>query len=149
MQQQKSKLGEIRFRTTDNGEEIFDCLRRKFVVLTPEEKVRQAFVRFLVNQCNFPPSLMANEVGIRQNGRERRCDTIVYGRDGKPVMIVEYKAPTVKITQAVFDQIYRYNLVLRVKYLVVYNGNCLYCCRADYNRGKVDFLSSIPSYDSL
>ena len=149
MQQQKSKLGEIRFRTTDNGEEIFDCLRRKFVVLTPEEKVRQAFVRFLVNQCNFPPSLMANEVGIRQNGRERRCDTIVYGRDGKPVMIVEYKAPDVEITQQVFDQISRYNIVLKVEYLVVSNGLRHYCCRVDYEQGTYQFLPHIPDYNAL
>ena len=92
---------------------------------------------------------MGNEIAVNQNGRERRCDTVVFDRAGKPLMIVEYKAPSVKITQEVFNQIYRYNTVLRVRYLTVFNGRQLYCCRVDYDRNKIDFLKDIPDYDNL
>lgn len=124
-------------------------MRAKYVALTPEERVRQAFVRFLIDEKHYPAGLMGNEIAVNQNGRERRCDTVVFDRAGKPAMIVEYKAPSVKITQEVFNQIYRYNTVLRVRYLTVFNGRQLYCCRVDYDRNKIDFLKDVPDYDNL
>ena len=100
---------------------IFDVIRRQYVALTPEEWVRQHFVHFLINHKGYPLSLMANEVQLKLNGMSRRCDTVVYNRELKPRVIVEYKAPTVNITQQVFDQICRYNMVLQVDYLIVSN----------------------------
>ena len=91
---------------------IFDMLRNRFIALSPEEWVRQNFVQFLINEKEFPASLMGNEVSLLQNGIKRRCDTLVGDNLGNPFVIVEYKAPSIKITQAVFDQIVRYNMVM-------------------------------------
>ncbi len=128
---------------------IFDSLRRKFVALTPEEWVRQNFVSFLINDKGFPAGLMNNEIALTQNGISRRCDTLIADRHGNPFMIVEYKAPTIQISQKVFDQIVRYNMVLRAKYLVVSNGMNHYCCKINYATNSYSFLTDIPDYDSL
>ena len=92
---------------------------------------------------------MANEVLLNLNGTKKRCDTVLYKRDLSARMIVEYKAPHIEITQAVFDQITRYNMVLQVDYLVVSNGMQHYCCRMDYDTQSYSFLSDIPDYDAL
>ena len=128
---------------------IFDVLRKKYVALTPEEWVRQHFTSFLLNQKGYPKGLLANEIQINLNGTKKRCDTVLYNRDLTARMIVEYKAPTVPITQAVFDQITRYNVVLKVEYLIVSNGLNHYCCRIDYTTGKYLFLPDIPRYEEL
>ena len=133
----------------DGKDVIFDVIRRRYVVLTPEEWVRQHFTHFLLEQKGYPQGLLANEIQIRLNGTKKRCDTVLYRRDLTPQMIVEYKAPTVEITQAVFDQITRYNMVLKVDYLVVSNGIRHYCCRIDYVRGTYYFLPDIPCYTDL
>lgn len=128
---------------------IFDVIRRRYVALTPEEWVRQHFVHFLLDHKGYPPSLMANEVQVQLNGTKKRCDTVLYRRNLTARMIVEYKAPDVEITQAVFDQITRYNMVLRVDYLVVSNGMQHYCCRMDYINNRYTFLKDIPAYVDL
>ena len=128
---------------------IFDDLRRKYVALTPEEWVRQHFTHFLIAQKGYPAGLLSNEVQLKLNGTLKRCDTVLYGRNLAARMIVEYKATTVEITQAVFDQIMRYNLVLRVDYLVVSNGLHHYCCHMDYAAGRTLFLTDIPAYSQL
>ena len=128
---------------------ILDAIRRQYVALTPEEWVRQHFVHFLVNDRGFPQSLMANEVQLKLNGMSRRCDTVVYDRTLRPRVIVEYKAPTVNITRQVFDQICRYNMVLRVDYLIVSNGLVHYCCKVDYDARSYTFLSEIPDYGQV
>ena len=102
---------------------IFDIIRRQYVALTPEEWVRQHFVHFLTDEKGYPQSLMANEVQLKLNGMSRRCDTVVYDRTLKPRVIIEYKAPTVNITQQVFDQICRYNMVLQVDYTRIRYNN--------------------------
>jgi hypothetical protein len=108
---------------------VYDQLRQKFVALTPEERVRQHFVDYLINTLGYPASLMANEVALKFNGQTRRCDTVLYARgDLRPLAIVEYKAPEVEITQKVFDQIARYNLVMGARLLIVSNGLRHYCC---------------------
>ena len=127
--------------------QVFDPLRRAYVALTPEEEVRQRFVAFLVAERGYPPAMMANEVEVRLHGMSRRCDTVVYGSNLRPLMIVEYKRPQVAITEKVFAQICRYNLVMRVDYLVVSNGREHYCCRMDYARGTYAFLDDIPTYE--
>lgn len=128
---------------------IFDTLRRRFVTLTPEEWVRQHFVRFLVDEKGFPAALMANEVSLTQNGIKRRCDTLVADATGNPLVIVEYKAPHVEISQNTFDQIVRYNMVLHASYLIVSNGLNHYCCRINYVDDSYVFLNDIPSYSDL
>ena len=128
---------------------IFDVLRKKYVALTPEEWVRQHFTHLLVEHKGYPQGLLANEVQLNLNGTKKRCDTVLYWRDLTARMIVEYKAPEIEITQAVFDQITRYNMVLKVDYLVVSNGMRHYCCRMDYERNSYTFLKDIPDYSSL
>ncbi|MGN0310645.1 MAG: type I restriction enzyme HsdR N-terminal domain-containing protein [Bacteroides sp.] len=128
---------------------IFDPIRKKYVALTPEEWVRQHFVHWLVEEKGYPSSLMANEVQIQLNATRKRCDTVLYDKSFRARMIVEYKSPDVEITQQVFDQITRYNMVLKVEYLVVSNGLRHYCCRVDYEQGTYQFLSQIPDYNAL
>ncbi|MCD7899088.1 MAG: type I restriction enzyme HsdR N-terminal domain-containing protein [Bacteroides sp.] len=130
-----------------NGKEvIFDIIRRRYVALTPEEWVRQHFVHFLIHYKGYPQALMANEVCIRLNNTSKRCDTVLYRRDLSAKMVVEYKAPSVEITQEVFDQITRYNMVLKVDYLIVSNGIKHYCCRINYDNMSYQFLPDIPDF---
>ena len=129
------------------GLEIYDRLRRKWVALTPEECVRQHFVDFLIKFRMFPAGIMANEVGLTLNGTPRRADTIVYSNTLKPLVVIEYKAPDIAITQAVFEQAARYNMVFGAKYLIVSNGLRHFCCR--YTDKGYAFLNDIPFYDSL
>lgn len=133
----------------DGKLQIFDPLRKCHVALTPEEWVRQHFVKFLIESRGFPAALMANEVAITVNGMKRRCDTVVYDRQLQPRVIVEYKAPTVKITKEVFAQISRYNLTLKVDYLIVSNGLQHYCCRMDYPNNSYNFMQEIPEYTKI
>ncbi len=128
---------------------IFDCQRRKFVALTPEEWVRQHFVHFLLEHRGYSPALLANEVEISLNGMSRRCDSVLYGTDMLPRMIIEYKRPDVEITQKVFNQICRYNIVLQVEYLVVSNGLTHYCCKLNDEKNGYIFLEDIPEYGKL
>ncbi|MDR0962593.1 MAG: type I restriction enzyme HsdR N-terminal domain-containing protein [Mediterranea sp.] len=128
---------------------IWDIIRRRYVALTPEERVRQHFVHYLIRHKGYPASLMANEVQLTLGGTKKRCDTVLFRRDLTPHMIVEYKAPDVAITQTVFDQIGRYNLVLKVDYLVVSNGMKHYCCRMDYENNGYTFLEEIPGFEGL
>ncbi|MCM1021201.1 MAG: type I restriction enzyme HsdR N-terminal domain-containing protein [Muribaculum sp.] len=129
---------------------VFDRLRHKYVALTPEEWVRQHFVDFLIEHKGYPAGLMANEVAITLNQTRRRCDTVVMDRFGKPLVIIEYKAQNIPITQAVFDQIVRYNMTLRVRYLIVSNGLKHYCCLINYEPSPTyRFLPDIPDYQSF
>ena len=134
-----------------NGERltIFDFLRRRHVALTPEEWERQHFVHFLVEHKGYPKGLLANEVELSVGEKNLRCDSILYDPSLKPRMIVEYKAPSVVVTQKVFQQIATYNLLLHVDYLVVSNGLTHYCVKMDYDNQKYLFLDDIPDYKNL
>lgn len=140
---------DYKINRTRDGLQIYDRLRRKYVALTPEEWVRQHFVEFIITHKGFPQSLIANEIGITLNNTRRRCDTVVYDNTATPLVIIEYKAPSVEITQATFDQIVRYNMVLQAKYLIVSNGLNHYCCSIDYTNQTYQFLKEIPSYSEL
>lgn len=140
---------DIRLQRDDEGVKIFDRLRKKFIILTPEEWVRQHFVNYLINHKGFPESLMTNEIGITLNGTRRRCDTVVFDKHGSPMVIVEYKASSIVISQSTFDQIVRYNMVLHARYLIVSNGMNHYCCRIDYDNMSYDFLKEVPDYADL
>lgn len=140
---------DAKIRRNNDILEVFDPLRRKYVTLTPEEWVRQHFVNYLITEKNYPPSLMANEVGIKFNSLTRRCDTVVYNKLLDPLMIIEYKESNIAITQQVFDQVVRYNNVLKVPYIVVSNGKSHYCCRMDYKSQSFNYLDEIPEYNNL
>jgi len=128
---------------------IFDGFRRRWVALTPEEWVRQNFVRYLTEEKHFPASLVAIERSLKMNQRDFRTDIVLFSKSGSPLVVVECKAPEVKISQMVFDQIARYNLDLRVSYLIVTNGLTHYCCRFDQEQLSYTFLPEIPDYLDL
>ncbi len=133
-------------RDTDCGRlQVYDRCRTRWVALTPEEWVRQHFVNMLINHKGYHQGRVANEISITLNGTSRRCDTVVFDRDRQPLIIVEYKAPDIPVTQAVFDQIVRYNMVLHARYLAVSNGLTHYCCEIDYANKSAQFIKEIPT----
>ncbi|MCR5472837.1 type I restriction enzyme HsdR N-terminal domain-containing protein [Prevotella communis] len=140
---------EIKLREQNGRRQIFDFLRRRYVSLTPEEWVRQHFVHFLIEQKGYPKGLLANEVEQKIGDKKLRCDTLLYNKELRPRMIIEYKAPEIAITQRVFNQITVYNFLLHVDYLIVSNGRQHYCCRMDYEKGEYTFLQDIPHYTEL
>lgn len=140
---------EHHLRNANGVTEIFDAIRRKYVVLTPEEWVRQNFVCYLINEKQFPQGLIHVEASLMFNTMQRRSDVVVYNRNGKPLLAVECKAATVKISQDVFNQLVRYNMVLQVPYLIVTNGLQHYCSKVDFENNRCTFLKDIPNYDSL
>jgi type I site-specific restriction endonuclease len=133
----------------DNITEVWDVIRRKYVKLTPEEEVRQRFVNFLIHEKGFPKNLMGIEKGLKINGRIKRTDIVQYDKHGKPFLIVECKAPHVKITPNVFHQAAMYNLQLKVKYIILTNGHHFFCCKLNYSKNSFDFITDIPNYDQL
>lgn len=128
---------------------IFDFIRRKFVILTPEEWVRQNFLKYLVDEKKYPASLIAVEMEFKLNNLSKRSDAVVYNKLGNPVLIVECKASCVKIDQKVFDQIARYNMKLNVEYLIVTNGLEHYCCKINYKDQKYYFLKEVPKFTEI
>ena len=140
---------DLKLRQAERGLEVYDRLRKKWLMLTPEEWVRQHFTSYLITYKSYPAGLMANEVSITLNNTSRRCDTVVYNRQLKPIAIVEYKEPGVAITQNVFEQIARYNIVLKVKYLIVSNGLRHYCCEVDALNNRYKFIQEIPCYSDI
>ncbi len=140
---------EIKLRGSKERPLIFDILRKKYIAITPEEWVRQHFVHFLVEHKGYPTSLLANEIQLAVGDKVLRADSVLYSRELKPRMIIEYKAPHIPITQKVFDQISIYNMLLHVDYLVVSNGMQHYICRMDYDGKKYIFLEDIPDYEDL
>ena len=125
---------------------IFDGLRKKRLLLTPEEWVRQHFVSYLIQEKKYPKSLIKLEGGLKINQAQSRTDILVFAKDGLPFILVECKASTVKIDQKVFDQAARYNILHRVKYLMVSNGLDHYCCEMDYEKHSYQFLKELPEY---
>ncbi|MBU8891551.1 MAG: type I restriction enzyme HsdR N-terminal domain-containing protein [Bacteroidales bacterium] len=128
---------------------IFDFIRKKFVILTPEEWVRQNFLKYLVDEKKYSASLIAVEMEFKLNNLSKRSDAVVYGKSGNPILIVECKATSVKIDQKVFDQIVRYNMKLNVDFLVVTNGLEHYCCKIDYKNQKYSFLKEVPAFEQI
>ena len=140
---------DVKVRGTREKPEIFDFLRRKYVALTPEEWVRQHFTHWLIHEKGYPKGLLGNEIALKWGDNARRCDSILYDKAARPQMIIEYKAPTVSLTQRVFNQISSYNLLLHVDYLIVSNGLQHYCCRMDYEHQSYEFLQDVPAYSEL
>ncbi|APY12886.1 restriction endonuclease subunit R [Seonamhaeicola sp. S2-3] len=136
----------FRFKSNENKISIFDCIRKKFVILQPEEWVRQHCVQFLIHEKNYPKSLINVEKELIVNNLKKRYDIVVFNTDGSIHLIVECKAPNIAIKQSTFDQIARYNLVLNASYLMVTNGLNHYYCQMDFKKECYNFLRDIPSY---
>ena len=137
---------EYRFKSNENKVSIFDVIRKKFVSLKPEEWVRQHCVHFLLTEKKYPSSLINVEKMLKINGLTKRYDIVVFNTDGSYRLIVECKAPHIKIDQSSFDQIARYNLALNSDYLMVTNGLDHYYCQIDYKAGSYSFLKDLPAY---
>lgn len=140
---------QYKIKHIENKAYIYDILRKKFIVITPEEWVRQHFVNYLIGYLNYPKQLIANEVSILLNSTSKRCDTVIYTKTLQPQVIIEYKSPDIELSQAVFDQVMRYNMVLRVKYIILSNGIKHICSRIDYENNRYIFLPEIPQYEDL
>ncbi|MDX1284954.1 MAG: type I restriction enzyme HsdR N-terminal domain-containing protein [Draconibacterium sp.] len=136
----------FRIRTEGGRKMIYDSIRKKFVVLTPEEWVRQNFIQYLIKVKKYPESLMAVEKQIMVNQQARRFDLLIYLRNGQPSLIAEFKAPSVKVSQETFDQVVRYNMALRVERVVVSNGLQHFACEIDYIHNSYSFLHEVPEY---
>ncbi|RZJ72886.1 type I restriction enzyme HsdR N-terminal domain-containing protein [Flavobacterium sp.] len=136
---------QFRFKNADGRVSIFCETRRKFVVLTPEEWVRQHVVKYLLETKKYPKSLVNVEKLLKINGISKRYDAVVFNPDGSIFLLVECKAPEVAISQSVFDQIARYNLKMKAQYLMVTNGLVHYFCKLDYEQKRYVFLKEIPS----
>jgi predicted type IV restriction endonuclease len=145
--QDKLNLPKFNFknRLVDNTIQIFDEVRKGYFKLTPEEWVRQHVINYLAYHKNYPIGLMQVEKLIKYNNLNTRADLIVNDRDFNPVVLVECKAPNVKIGKDAFDQIAKYNFSLKAKYLFVTNGLKHYCCSINYANGKTEFLKDIPA----
>lgn len=139
----------FQIKEEDKKTKIFDEIRRQYFVLTPEEWVRQHLVQFLIHEKKYPKNLIALEKGLKLNGMQKRMDVLVYDKFGKPLLMIECKAPSVKINQAVFEQIGRYNIQMQLPYLLVSNGLEHYCAQIDFENGKISFLPTIPMYEEL
>ncbi|WP_299002873.1 type I restriction enzyme HsdR N-terminal domain-containing protein [uncultured Tenacibaculum sp.] len=136
----------FKLKSNENKTLIFDNLRKKYVVLTPEEWVRQHFVQLLIQEKNYPISLIAIEKQLIINNLKKRTDIVIFASDGNPNIIVECKAPHIPITQGTFDQIARYNLKLDANYLIVTNGLQHFFCMLDKENETYVFLRDIPEY---
>ena len=136
----------FRFKNSENKISIFDCIRKKFVILQPEEWVRQHCIQFLIQEKNYPISLINVEKELKVNKLSKRYDIVVFNPDGSIHLIVECKAPQIAINQEAFDQIARYNLVLNATYLMVTNGINHYYCQMDFKNECYQFLKDIPEY---
>ncbi len=144
----KLNLPEVDLKTklVEGTTQVFDVVRKKYFKLTSEEWVRQHIIHYLNNEKEYPFGLMGVEKMIKYNGLRTRADIVLYNIQGVPNMIVECKAPNMKITQDAFDQISRYNFKLKVKYLLVTNGLQHFCCAMDYKKDEIIFLDQVPNF---
>ena len=138
----------FRFKNSENKVSIFDEIRKKFILLTPEEWVRQHVVQFLLQDKKYPKSYINVEKLIKINDLSKRYDVVVFQPNGEIFLLIECKAPEVPISQQTFDQIARYNLVLKAKYLMVTNGLNHYFCQMDFENEKYVFLKELPEYSN-
>ncbi len=136
----------FRFKSSENKQQIFDIIRKKFVSLQPEEWVRQHVIHFLSVDKKYPTSLINVEKTLLLNGLKKRYDVVVFNADGSIHILVECKSPSVTISQVVFDQIARYNLKMKAEYLMVTNGLDHFYCNMNYEEEKYSFLGQIPDF---
>lgn len=137
---------QFRLKNSENKVRIFDVIRKKFVDLQPEEWVRQHVLHFLIETKKYPKSLINVEKQLTINSLKKRYDIVIYNSDGSIHLLVECKAPKIKIDQKTFDQIAKYNLQLEASYLMVTNGLEHFFCKMDLNEEKYTFLKDIPDF---
>ncbi len=139
------------FKIKSEGEKrfVFDEFRKKYVAVTPEEWVRQTICRYLNKEYGYPKGLMVLEAGLKVNGMQRRFDVLVYDLNKAPFLIIECKAPSVKIIQKTFEQAAAYNFEVRAQYLMVTNGSTQYLCEMDYQNNSYKFLDYIPEFPAI
>ena len=147
MQQLNFPSYSFRFKNSENKVSIFDEIRKKFIILTPEEWVRQHVVWILLEEKKYPKSLINVEKVLKVNGLRKRYDIVVFNPDGSIFVLVECKAPEIKTAQATFDQIARYNMTLKAQFLMVTNGLNHYFCQMDFENEKYEFLRELPDYE--
>lgn len=134
----------------DNGRlTLFDEIRKKHILITPEEWVRQHFVQYLINQKGYPKSLIKLEGGLRLHGNPRRTDIVIFNSSGQKILLIECKAPSVAIDQKVFDQVARYNMVHKVALLAVSNGLKHFYCRINFANESYQFIEDLPDYKEI
>ena len=126
---------------------IWDFVRRRWVTLTPEEWVRQHFSHWMTEHLGYPMARLGHEISLELNGMQRRADAVFYDREGRPLVIVEFKAPHIAISQKTFDQISRYNMVMQVPYLIISNGMQHFCLHV--REEGMEFLREIPRYEDI
>lgn len=148
MQQLNFPSYNLRTRSINGREEIFDPARRKFVTLTPEEWVRQHVIAYLTGEKGYPVSLIGVEKKLLLNKQPKRFDLVIFSRNGDPFLLVECKAPGIEITENAFDQAARYNMLLKATYFLITNGLEHFPCRLDYSNKQYIFIQEIPSYDA-
>lgn len=137
----------FRFKNSENKIYIFDVIRKKFVILQPEEWVRQHVVHYLLKEKKYPLSLINVEKQLKVNGLVKRYDIIIFKPDGRISILIECKAPDIQISQVTFDQIAQYNLQLQADYLMVTNGHQHFYCKMDFDQEKYSFLKDIPDFN--
>jgi hypothetical protein len=148
---QKLNLPEydLRIKQDNSNILIYDEFRSKYVVLTPEEWVRQNFIHYLVKELSYPKSRIAIEYFLNDGEKNRRCDAVIFDKTLKAQAIVECKKPDINISQSTFNQIGRYNILLKVKYLIISNGLAHYFCKINHKNQTFKFYESIPDYSLL
>ncbi len=148
---QKLNLPEyqVKVRTSNGNQQIFDEIRKKYVALIPEEWVRQHFINYLVNDRKFPKGLIAVEHPLIINKVSHRADIVAFSSDGKAKVVVECKAPEVQINQSVIQQVSRYNILLKAPILILTNGLVHFCVKIDFEKQQTQNLESIPFYQDL
>ena len=143
----ENRLQWFKTETKEGKLYVFDPLRRRFVALTPEEEVRQKVLYLLVEQLHVPAGLVAVEYSVKVNGLDKRADVVVFGADGRPLMVVECKAPAVALTQAVLEQALRYHSALQPRYLLLSNGASTYCLKVE--GGTVEAMDHLPDFAEM
>jgi hypothetical protein len=148
---QKLKLPAYSFRITEKGQKryIFDEFRKRWIVLTPEEWVRQHFMKYLASEKHFPPALMAIEKKVTINGLPQRFDLVIYNRKGNPLVVAEFKAPGVEISQTAFDQAIRYNSVILAPFFLVSNGMNHFVCQVNYEEKRSVYIREVPDFNDI
>lgn len=144
-------LPQYSFRIKKQNEKlvILDSLRKRYVALTPEEWVRQNFIRFLIEEKGYPAAYLAIEKQLNMNGMKKRCDAILYNEHALPFLIIELKAPNVAISQATFDQVAVYNAKLKVDFFIISNGIEHYCCKVNLETARYEFFPEIPDFNQI
>ena len=144
-------LPQYSFRIKKQNEKlvIFDSQRKRYVALTPEEWVRQNFIRFLIEEKGYPAAYLAIEKQLNMNGMKKRCDAILYNEHAQPFLIIELKAPNVAISQATFDQVAVYNAQLKVDFFIISNGIEHFCCKVNLETARYEFFPEIPDFNQI